>query len=428
MPGPTRPLIDDKPAFGGICKGTFAPRFTAIINAVSACAARFFRTRRAGAALPPEPHKEPASMRSQAHSVPWLTLLFALLGLAWCGYMAFPTASPPPCATSGCALFRDTKFAGLSLWGVGGGYFFVLAVLCLRGRQVLARQLSLLALFLDALLLLVMFLTAPCFDCLVVAALIGLGYYSLIGSGEGWFQEASKTSILLPVWFGLFLGNAVLAGNEMLPAHSINGKNKADLRIYFSPTCPACREALTAFGDKAVLYPVLEGEGDMAPLLRLEAFLAAKMPMAEAVERSLDPAEPVPDLSFYRRALLELQLVRNKAALMRQGFRALPLIQVNGMPGHASTSLERASLPGRPGAQATGEPQGANAQPGAHSAPNGQGAPEAPTDGFSPWPEQPGRPPAVPPAPLHDNGGLPEFLQGADTLRSCGGENTEPCP
>jgi hypothetical protein len=358
-------------------------------------------------------------MRSQAHSVPWLTLLFALLGLAWCGYMAFPTATPPPCATSGCALFRDTRFAGLSLWAVGGGYFFVLSVLCLRGKRRLARLFSLLALFLDAVLLLIMFVTAPCFDCLVVAALIGLGYYSLLGSAEGWFQEEAKSSVLLPVWFGLFLGNAVLAGNEMLPTHSINGANNAEIRMYFSPTCPACREALVSLGDRAELYPVLEGEADMEPLLRLEALLKARVPMREAVERCLDPAEPVPSLALYQRLLLELQLVRNKAALMRQGYRALPLIQMNGVRGQKSTSLERRHAPARPGESAPGSGNGAAAPAGSAS--------EAERENFLFDPRVPPPEHSGAPAPAREDSGLPDFLLGPGPLQKCGGDNPAPC-
>lgn len=367
-------------------------------------------------------------MRSQASSTPWSTLFFALLGLAWCAYMAFPTATPPPCATSGCALFRDTKFAGLSLWAVGGGYFFILAVICLRGNRHLARALAILALFLDALLLLIMYLTAPCFDCLVAAVCIGLCYFSIRNGGDGWFQEQSGTSVLLPVWVGLFLGNAVLAGNEMLPMHSMNAKDKGDVRIFFSPSCPACREALVAFGDKAVLYPVLESENDRDSILRLESYLAAKIPMKEALARSLDPAQEVPGLPFVRGLLLDLQLLRNKAALMRQGFRALPLIQINGMPGQKNTSLERSG-------QARFAHDASHAPAGQDAAPNEPfseqfAQPQEQGDFLGSGFEEPAQTPrdrTVPGRPAAPNGGeLPDFLD-VGGLQKCGGDSPEPC-
>ena len=87
-------------------------------------------------------------MRSHAR-IPWSTLVFALLGLFWCGFVAFPTANPPPCLTSGCALFRYGRVAGLSLWWVGGAHFFLLTILCLRGNRILARGLAMVALFVD---------------------------------------------------------------------------------------------------------------------------------------------------------------------------------------------------------------------------------------------------------------------------------------
>ena len=64
------------------------------------------------------------SIHSRSVNIPWLAFFFAILGLAWCGYVAFPTASPAPCASSGCMLFQDMRFLGVSLWWVGGGYFF----------------------------------------------------------------------------------------------------------------------------------------------------------------------------------------------------------------------------------------------------------------------------------------------------------------
>ncbi|MDL2207423.1 hypothetical protein LJB82_01710 [Desulfovibrio sp. OttesenSCG-928-M16] len=355
-------------------------------------------------------------MRSNAKSTLWLTLFFALLGLAWCGYMAFPTATPPPCATSGCALFRDTKFAGLSLWAVGGAYFFLLAVICLRGNRHLARFLAFLALLFDALLLLIMYLTAPCFDCLVAAIFIGLCYITLRNGGDGWFQEKTGPSVLLPIWFGLFLGNAMLAGNEMLPMHSIDGKEKSDVRIFFSPSCPSCREALLAFGDKATLYPVLEGAGDLSSIIKLETYLAAKMPMSEALSRSLDPAQTVPELSFVASLVLDLQLLRNKAALMRQGFRALPLIQINGMPGHKATSLERPTITKK-------EPDQAPAPKDVTPPVNPDVPAPAPADKDTAL-----MPPQDLPveAQTGNSPDLPDFLD-AGGLQKCGGDSPEPC-
>ena len=351
-------------------------------------------------------------MRSQAKSTPWPTLFFALLGLIWCGYVAFPTATPLPCSTSGCALFRDSKFAGVSLWWAGGAYFFLLTVLCLRGNRHLARPLAGLALFLDAILLIIMFLTAPCFDCLVVAALMGLCYYTLRSSanGDGWFTGNEAThSLLLPVWFGLFLGNSVLAANEQLPLYSLGNKRSTEISVYFSPSCPACREAILSLGNAAVLYPVAESAGDTESIIRFAALLESNVPIQLALERCLNPDEPLPYLPFYETGLLRMQLLRNKAALLRQGFRALPLIQVNGMPGHPNTPLNNGAAK-----QLSSSDVPVQARP-SESLP-GQTSP-APGEDLESWSRQGSGSPE----------GLPDFLQDPGDLRQCGGENAEPC-
>lgn len=386
-------------------------------------------------------------MRSQARSTPWTTLFFALLGLAWCGYVAFPTTTPLPCSTSGCALFRDSKVAGLSLWWVGGAYFFLLAVICLRGNRQLARMLAGLALFLDALLLVIMFLTAPCFDCLIVAVFMGLCYFSLRPSAhpDGWFTGSEPShSLLLPVWFGLLLGNAVLATNEQLPLYNMGNQQGKELSVYFSPSCPACREALVSLGQNAALYPVEESAADLDSIILLRALLNARVPMQDALRRCLDPAEQVPELPFYEKGLLQMQLLRNKASLMRQGFRALPLIQVNGMPGgHPNTPLERSAM--TPPREQTPAPAAIPAPPReyAPSERAQQSGFEQPGqyDGqteFTPEERETGGPQAAPderPAPGEAFGdaarqpgdGLPDFLNDPGPLRQCGGDNPEPC-
>ncbi|MDR2488508.1 MAG: hypothetical protein LBD42_03320 [Desulfovibrio sp.] len=272
--------------------------------------------------------------------IPWTSLVFALLGLAWCGYILFPSSNSAPCATSGCALFRDSLIAGVSLWWAGGLYFFLLAIACLRGNRELARFMALVALFLDTVLLVVMLFTAPCFDCLVTAAFLGLTYSCLCYGGDGWFVSRRTPSVLLPIWFGFFLSNALLAANEQIPLYSMGNSRSTDVRIYFSPSCEACRSAILMSGNAAALYPVEEKNGDMDSIIRLQALLRGNVPLREALARSITPEEPVPHLPFHERLFLAVQLMRNKAAVLRQGFRALPLIQINGMPADKTAPME----------------------------------------------------------------------------------------
>lgn len=333
-------------------------------------------------------------MRSDVKTTSWSTFFFALLGLLWCGYVAFPTANPAPCASSGCELFRDTTVGGISLWWVGGAYFFLLSILCLRGNRALVRFLAWSALFLDTILLLVMFMTAPCFDCLVVASFIGLAFYSARpkASDNGWFAEESlRPSLLLPIWFGLFLGNLVVMGNERLPLYTLGKAVNKDVRVFFSPSCPACRGAVHTFGDSAVLYPVMESDEDFDSILRFGALVKTGVPAASAIDRCLNPVEPLPDIAFYERLVLQAQLTRNKAALFKQGFRALPLIQINGLPGYRGHAVDHAPPPVAGGS--------------------------APAFGFSEQSRQPAGGPET----------VPDFLLDTENMGRCGGDNPIPC-
>ncbi|MDR2077058.1 MAG: hypothetical protein LBP61_09060 [Desulfovibrio sp.] len=272
---------------------------------------------------------------SQPVSIPWGVLFYALLGLAWCGYVAFPAGSDASglCATSGCLLLRDLMVAGISPWWVGGVYFFLLAVFCLRGAWRLVWLLSRLALLLDAFLLLLMFFTGPCVNCLVAGIFFGLTAFAARPTPGGWFLETPPQPLLLAFWLGLFLGNVVLAFNESLPHLTLGNSARKEARLFFSPSCPACRDALAALGPDVALYPIREQEGDLEAILRLSVLLDAQTPMAEAVARCRDPGEPLPELSLLRGLWLRIQLLRNKSLILRQGVDSLPLIQINGLPG-----------------------------------------------------------------------------------------------
>ena len=335
-------------------------------------------------------------MRIQAGRPLWPTLFFSVLGLLWCAYVAFPTDIHLPCATSGCEIFRDSKFAGISLWWVGGAFFLAFSLLCLLGQRLLAWLMIITALFLDAILLVIMLFTAPCLDCLVVAAIMALCACTLVPWAKS-TRTFAALSLLIPVWFGLFLANSVLSVNEQVSDYTIGTTTNRDIRLYFSPSCPACREAVRTLGDRAALYPVEEKEGDFESILIMEQLLREGLSPIVALEQSLLGDRPAPALSLSDRAALSMQLLRNKAAVMRQGFRALPLIQINGMPKGAVVEKERPAT-----------------------------VPNASRDVF-------GDAPLTPRTPGDRSGndqgleGLPDFLNGTGELGQCGGDSPEPC-
>ena len=275
------------------------------------------------------------ALRHNSLTPPWSALLFALMGLLWCGYVVFPSGTQEPCVMSGCAISKELMFGGLSLWWVGGAYFFFLMIICLRGKRHIAWRLAQVALVLDSLLLLVMFFTGPCSDCLVVALFFFLTARALRPTVSGGYagSDAPVHFAMFPLWIGLFLGNVVTAGNEAIPHWSIGKETSQNVRLYFSPSCPACRDAVIALGDTVTLFPVAKEQGDFDAIVRFYSNVNQGMPAAESLRQAMAEDAPVPRLPLTDRFLLHIQLFRNKTAVMRHGAtQPMPLILINGMP------------------------------------------------------------------------------------------------
>jgi hypothetical protein len=156
---------------------------------------------------------------------------------------------------------------------------------------------------------------------------------------------------------------------------------------------------------------VAESAADVESIIKLDLFLSQGMPMREAVEHSIDASVAAPAQSFFHSALLTVQLLRNKAVVLRQGFRALPLIQINGMPGFGATSLDnrgarKASQP--PGQAQTGPRQANNSlQPPLPQPPPAQANQRDSAPGRS----QPGQ--------AANDVSLPDLLRDTDQIGSC---------
>jgi hypothetical protein len=155
----------------------------------------------------------------------------------------------------------------------------------------------------------------------------------------------------------------------------------------------------------------MESKEDFDSIIRLSALLKANVPVHEAILYSINENQPVPTLAFHERTILRLQLVRNKAHLLRQGFRALPLVQINGWPGERASPLERTTAPpdtiSVPVSPALPREQ---LPPGASIAPD-EGEDFAMPDHLQP----------------DDSPSLLEILGDPDALEQCGGERAKPC-
>lgn len=281
--------------------------------------------------------------------VSWTSVCIALIGTGYCALQVAPLPVSLPCPGNGCVLFQDFTVYGVSLWWVGAAYFAVMAFLCLRRFYDLASLAAGAALVADAFLLAVMLVTASCVSCLGAGVLIALLFLVLRRHGQPKTYN-QKPSCLLFAWSGLFFAALIFAGTETLGPWQLDGPRNAERRVYFAPSCPACRDAVTVFAGSAAFIPSAENSDDHAAIYGMQKALAEGKTMVQALDsvmaalRNGTLAKP----SFPESFILRIKLARNKAEIMRMGFTQLPLIIINGMP--------QSLRPGNPGSPAPQRP------------------------------------------------------------------------
>ncbi|MFV0421187.1 hypothetical protein [Oleidesulfovibrio sp.] len=259
--------------------------------------------------------------------------LIALLGLGLSLYGGLFQAEAL-CITSGCDLFRDITIAGISPWWIGAAAFASTAALCIIGRVALARLLSLMMLLGDLLLLGIMTFTVPCLPCLIVAAVILWQYWNLSASTS--CPLWGRTSLAL-LWLTLFSPNLFSAISEMNGGWSISGQPEASLQVYFSPSCPACKETMFAISQHnpqdVAFYPIAEADSDLIRLHTMQKELASGSTVYGAFRTSINTAVNLDTkLSLTEQALLKWKTLQNKARLARMGVTKIPALITSGKP------------------------------------------------------------------------------------------------
>lgn len=273
---------------------------------------------------------------NQKHEILISQLCLAILAAAFCVWSASGN-EVNLCITAGCTLFQDTTVAGISLWWLGSGMFALLALLALSGAAGLGFVVSGLALLSDVLLLLLMSVTAPCVSCLLVAI-----FFALLFSGFRRAAARRRTnakpgrSLLLVLWSLLFIVNvgAVLRTQADVWAITDNGAD-ATVRMFFSPSCPSCKEGISALSGHVdvAFYPLAETEADIYKTARMRQLLDNGASMAEALSQAQDAVPPVgmnafsPDI-----LLLRLRMLRNKAHVFMAGAQTVPFFEYHGLP------------------------------------------------------------------------------------------------
>ena len=260
--------------------------------------------------------------------------LLAILGALYC-LAALLGLGEALCVTHGCSLYQNFSLYGISLWHVGILTFLTLAALSFTGHVALALNLSRLTVAADCFFLVLMSLTSPCLACMGASIFLVVVFYSLYRThaGHNGTKHPSR-SRLLAVWLLCLSAALVLTVKELSAPAPWHGPEDASVRIYFSPHCPACMQAVEAAAASPLpvaYYPVATSLDEVKIILAMEEDLARGVPLADSLRKFR--ADPPRELTLSVRAFSTLwQILRNRADVLSLGKGSVPLILVNGVP------------------------------------------------------------------------------------------------
>ena len=341
-----------------------------------------------------------AFSRYRSQFIPVAALVISAIGLAYSLVMSFGFAAEALCLTSGCTIIQDFRVYGISPWWAAALAFAILAALCFFRMRWGARLLASLFLVGDCVFLLIMFFIAPCSSCLIGGFIIFCAWLALrIDRAVLITARRIMAGALSLIWLILFLLNLGYAINEAIPAWKLNGKTaeSAKVSIFFSPSCPACREAVSVFSGRAVFYPVAENELDYLSIADISSRVDAGQSVHEALEAVLAEqaagSYAAPEVSLWKSLVNKIKIMRNQAAVTSHGYNVLPVLVFEGLPASWTTSRAGSGAAARPAAE----------------------EPEARTPAASERPDMGS--PDLPP------GLLPDF----DQTLECGRGSEEPC-
>lgn len=295
-------------------------------------------------------------MFEQRRSVAILPLIASLVGLSFCLLIILAPhfeSNAADCVATGCTLYENINIAGISLWHIGAVAFSGLAFCALRGHVTIAYMASACMLIGDVVLLALLAFTAPCTNCLIVASLFAITFWlfrnekmyqsvaSIVASSSD--TSSASRSYLLIVWALFFFSNCLAVINERMEPWIIHGPADAPMRIYFSPSCPSCREAIRTYGTSntpIAFLPVTEDDADLYAIATLEEELANGKNFFPAFRYATNENNVIKELSLATYIELQWRVLRNKVRFYASGSTTLPLIQMHGMPKVVANHLK----------------------------------------------------------------------------------------
>jgi len=250
--------------------------------------------------------------------------VLSLVGVGFC-LLASTVGTGPLCFTSGCELYKNAIFLGLSFYHFGLVAFWVAFALTFSWKWF--TRFALLFLALDIPFLVVQVLTTPCSNCLIVAVLIGA-----LAITAGYQHHWRKA--VIAVWLLVFInaGSMALIQKVQQPWAIYETGTDVEMKVFFSPSCQSCKEVLTQLvetdaKESIALYPVGHNPGDVEQICKLENELKSGVPMGKAVRNCFTEIAQQNDIGLIEKIETEAQMFRNKAFLKKAGVNSIPLLQ-----------------------------------------------------------------------------------------------------
>lgn len=238
------------------------------------------------------------------------------------------------CTTSGCAMAGEYEVMGISLYWFGFLGFLVFSGLLFFGNSLILLAYISFVLFVDAILLIVLAFISPCLSCMVV----GL-FFALLWMGTVYYAEFSRsvkaglTPIML-IWFMFFSGNTINIAGEFMGPVPVYGEKNADIHVFFSPSCPACKEMVAEVVESSkeslALYPVKIAPEDIKGVCAFKCVYGDSNDIGQALNAcySMDCEE---DTSFFANLRLQFITWRNQSFLANMGQKSVPVMVTNQM-------------------------------------------------------------------------------------------------
>ncbi len=276
----------------------------------------------------------------------YCALFFSFLALTFSGYNAF-FEDTIFCITSGCHVLSDFNILGFSLWLYSFLFFVIINTLLVTKKEIIAFILLGLGLLADVALLVLMLFTAPCFSCLIIALIMAFSFLTLAYTRK--LKSISYT--ILGIWALLFIINAGAMAKSFVSPYTIyiNPDYKEDvysssMRIFFSPSCLACREAVNKLGSEEMTIqadiawiPVPEHSQDIILIVQLERLIAKGLSLQDALEEVLLSPQQSSFDTLVPELIMQIKLLANQSLLNDRGTSRIPFVEYTGLPAHISS-------------------------------------------------------------------------------------------